>query len=108
MHRGWSHGAPAASSRRRPRGGTEEAFIAAFKKVKSGEKLPAADKKANEAAFTELDKFMDFDALTTKPIEPRAAKFSARQKEEFASKFTDAGPAHGLPRFGRLLPRAPS
>jgi ABC-type transporter MlaC component len=66
-----------------------ESFIAAFKKVKSGAKLTAADKKANEAAFTALDKFMDWDTLTTRPIEPRAAKFSAGQRKEFATKFKD-------------------
>jgi phospholipid transport system substrate-binding protein len=66
-----------------------EAFIAAFKKVKSSAKPTAAEKKANEAVFAELDKFMDFDTLTEKPIEPRAAKFSAKQKAEFSSKFKD-------------------
>jgi phospholipid transport system substrate-binding protein len=66
-----------------------EAFIATFKKVKSSEKPTAAEKKANEAVFAELDKFMDFDTLTEKPIEPRAAKFSAKQKTEFTTKFRD-------------------
>jgi ABC-type transporter MlaC component len=66
-----------------------DSFIATFKKVKSGDKVSAADKKANEATFTALDKFMDWDTLTTKPIEPRAAKFSAAQKKEFATKFKD-------------------
>ena len=66
-----------------------EAFIAAFKKVKSGDKLTPADKKANEKVFAELDKFMDFETLTTKPIEPRAAKFSAKQKSQFAGDFRD-------------------
>jgi phospholipid transport system substrate-binding protein len=66
-----------------------ESFIAAFKKVKSSAKPTAAEKKANEAVFAELDKFMDFDTLTEKPIEPRAAKFSPKQKAEFTSKFKD-------------------
>lgn len=66
-----------------------EAFIAAFKKVKAGDKLSAADKKANEKVFAELDQFMDFDALTNKPIEPRAAKFTAKQKAQFTTDFKD-------------------
>jgi phospholipid transport system substrate-binding protein len=66
-----------------------EAFINAFKKVKSGDSLTAADKAANEKAYAELDKFMDFETLTTKPLEPRAAKFSAKQKATFATEFRD-------------------
>ena len=40
---------PAASWAASPAVERTEAFIAAFKKVKSGDKLTAADKKANEA-----------------------------------------------------------
>jgi phospholipid transport system substrate-binding protein len=80
-----------------------ESFIAAFKKVKSGDKLTPADKKANEAAFTSLDKFMDWDTLTTKPIEPRAAKFSAGQKKDFASKFKDVVRRMAYPDSGSFF-----
>ena len=80
-----------------------ESFIAAFKKVKSGDKLSAADKKANEAAFSALDKFMDWDTLTSKPIEPRAAKFSAAQKKEFATKFRDVVRRLAYPDSGNFF-----
>src|SRR5687767_424663 len=59
-----------------------EAFINAFKKVRSGDNLSAADKKANQKVFVELDGFMDFATLTSRPLEPRAAKFSAKQKAQ--------------------------
>jgi phospholipid transport system substrate-binding protein len=80
-----------------------EALIATFKKVKSGDKLTAADRKANEALFAELDKFMDFEAFTTTPIEPRAAKFSAKQKAEFATKFKDLIRAIAYPDSGTFF-----
>jgi ABC-type transporter MlaC component len=66
-----------------------ESLIATFKKVKSGDKLSAADRKANEQVFAEIDRFMDFESLTSKPIEPRAAKFSAKQRIEFSQKFRE-------------------
>jgi phospholipid transport system substrate-binding protein len=72
-----------------PAAARTEAFINAFKKVKSGDTLSPADKKANEKAFAELDKFMDFETLTSKPLEPRAAKFTAKQKAQFATEFRD-------------------
>jgi phospholipid transport system substrate-binding protein len=80
-----------------------ESLIATFKKVKSGDKLSAADKKANEAVFAEIDKFMDFEALTTRPIEPRAAKFSPKQKAEFASKFKELVRAIAYPDSGTFF-----
>jgi phospholipid transport system substrate-binding protein len=85
--------APAAAER-------TESLIATFKKVKSGNKLSAADKKANEQLFTEIDKFMDFEALTTTPIEPRASKFSPKQKAEFSSKFRELIRAIAYPDSG--------
>ena len=66
-----------------------EAFIEAFKKVKSGDTLSAAEKKANQKAFAALDGFFDFDTLTSRPLEPVAAKFSAKQKAKFARDFRD-------------------
>lgn len=83
-----------------------ENFIATFKKVKSGEKVSAADKKANEAVFTSLDKFMDWDTLTNEPIKPRAAKFSAAQKKEFASKFRDVVRRMAYPDSGDFFREA--
>jgi len=56
-----------------------EAFIEAFKKVKSGDNLSAAEKKANQRAFAALDGFFDFGTLTSRPLQPVAAKFSANQ-----------------------------
>lgn len=77
-----------------------ESLIATFKKVKSGDKLSAADRKANEQVFAEIDRFMDFQSLTGKPIEPRAAKFSAKQKVEFADKFRSLIRAIAYPNSG--------
>jgi ABC-type transporter MlaC component len=77
-----------------------EALIATFKKVKSGDKLSAADRKANEQVFAEIDRFMDFQSLTGKPIEPRASKFSVKQKVEFADKFRDLIRAIAYPNSG--------
>jgi ABC-type transporter MlaC component len=79
------------------------AFIAAFKKVKSSEKPTAAERKANEPAFTQLDQFMDFEALTGKPIEPRASKFTAKQKAEFSTKFRALVRAIAYPNSGQFF-----
>ena len=46
---------------------------------------------------------MDFDTLTTKPIEPRAAKFSAKQKTEFATKFKDVVRRIAYPDSGEFF-----
>ena len=80
-----------------------EGFIAAFKKVKSSDKATAADRKANEAAFAELDRFMDFEAITEKPIQPRASKFSPKQKAEFTTKFRELIRAIAYPDSGRFF-----
>jgi ABC-type transporter MlaC component len=77
--------ARAASS---PAAERTESFIAAFKKVKSGDKL------------------MDWDTLTTKPIEPRAAKFSPAQKKEFATKFKDVVRRMAYPDSGAFFREA--
>jgi ABC-type transporter MlaC component len=61
-----------------------EQMIAAFKKVKPG--VPA---QANAAAFTELDSLIDYDTITSRTVEPRAAKFTAAQKAEFQKKFRE-------------------
>ena len=53
--------------------------------------------------FAEIDKFMDFEALTTRPIEPRADKFSAKQKAEFSSKFRDLIRAIAYPDSGSFF-----
>jgi phospholipid transport system substrate-binding protein len=88
--------APAAAER-------ADSFIATFKKVKSGDKLTAADRKANEQIFAELDQFMDFETLTGKPIEPRASKFSPKQKSEFTSKFRDLVRRIAYPDSGQFF-----
>jgi len=59
-----------------------KAFIAAFKKVKEG--APAS---ANQAAFDELDGFLNYDVLTSVPLEPRKDKFTKAQLEDFRGKF---------------------
>jgi ABC-type transporter MlaC component len=83
-----------------------ESLIATFKKVKSGDKLSAADRKANEQLFGEIDRFMDFESLTSKPIEPRASKFSPKQRGEFADKFRELIRAIAYPDSGGFFREA--
>jgi phospholipid transport system substrate-binding protein len=96
----WLVGAATPTWAAAPAAERTESLIATFKKVKSGEKLSPADKKANEQLFGEIDKFMDFEAFTSRPIEPRASKFSAKQKAEFTSKFRDLVRAIAYPDSG--------
>jgi phospholipid transport system substrate-binding protein len=96
-------GLPATSQAAAPAVERTEAFIATFKKVKSPDKPTAADRKANEQVFTELDRFMDFESLTQKPIEPRAGKFTPKQKSEFAAKFRELVRAIAYPDSGSFF-----
>ncbi len=77
--------AAAASAKSRTEG-----LIAAFKKVKTTDgKLVKQEKATNDRAFTELDGYFDFAALTSKPIEPIANKFTPEQTTQFKAKFRD-------------------
>jgi ABC-type transporter MlaC component len=65
-----------------------QALIAAFKKLKPEATAPGpADEAANASVFREIDGFIDFETLTSAPVAPRAAKFSADQMAAFRAKF---------------------
>ncbi len=100
---GFTLGAAGTARAAAPAVDRTEAFIAAFKKVKSPDKPTAADRKANEPAFAELDRFMDFDAITSRAIEPRASKLSAKQKADFSSKFRELIRAIAYPNSGQFF-----
>jgi ABC-type transporter MlaC component len=61
-----------------------EQMIAAFKKVK-----PGVSAAANASAFNELDSLIDYDTITSRTIEPRAAKFTPAQRAEFQKNFRE-------------------
>ncbi len=93
------HG-PAAAKR-------TEAFISALLKVKQDDgKLTKSDKEANQKIFAELDTFFDFERLTTDPIKPRAEKFSAEEKAEFAKKFKEVIRLVAYPDSGAFFRKA--
>ncbi|MHB8879401.1 MAG: ABC transporter substrate-binding protein [Myxococcaceae bacterium] len=84
-----------------------EAFIAGLLKVKPDDgKLSKADKDFNQKVFTELDGFFDFEQLTTKPITPRADKFSAAEKAEFTKKFRELIRLIAYPDSGAFFRKA--
>jgi ABC-type transporter MlaC component len=84
-----------------------EAFVNALLKVKSDDgTLTKADKDANQKIFTELDGFFDFERLTTEPIKPRADKFSADEKSEFAKKFKEVIRLVAYPDSGAFFRKA--
>lgn len=96
---------PAVAAPRSPAAERTDAFIATFKKVKSGA-TSAADKAANEKVFAALDGFFDFDTLTAQPIAPRADKFSPAQKEEFSKRFRAIVRGSAYPDSGAFFSRA--
>jgi ABC-type transporter MlaC component len=84
-----------------------EALIAAFQAVKPDDgKLTAADRRANELAFAALDSFFDFETLTTEPIRPHRAKFTAAQRQEFAGKFRELIRLVAYPGTGAFFRKA--
>jgi phospholipid transport system substrate-binding protein len=94
--------APAAPGRDRT-----ESFVAALKKVKKDDgKLTEADKAANARMFGELDGFLDFEALTTRPIAPRADKLSADQLASFRTKFRELIRLIAYPNAGGFFRKA--
>jgi ABC-type transporter MlaC component len=96
--------APAAATPGKDRA---EAFIATLKKVKKDDgKLTDADKAANAKIFLELDNFLNFDTLTTKPIAPRADKLSAKEMESFKVKFRELIRLIAYPKSGSFFNRA--
>ena len=81
-----------------------EAFISTLKKVKKDEgKLTDADKAANAKLFTELDNFLDFDVLVTKPIAPRADKLKPDELVSFKSKFRELIRLIAYPNSGNFF-----
>lgn len=78
---------PMTSFAKEPAEVRTEGFINALKRVKPN--TTPENRASNEKVFAELDTFLDFDALTAEAIKPRAAKFSAAQKAEYAKKFRE-------------------
>ncbi|MFZ5468787.1 MAG: MlaC/ttg2D family ABC transporter substrate-binding protein [Myxococcota bacterium] len=98
---------PALAQKPAPATARTEAFIAALLKVKPDDgKLSAADKAANEKAFTELDGFFDYDYLTSAPISKRADKFTAEQKADFQKKFRELIRLVAYPDSGAFFKKA--
>ncbi len=81
--------APAAAASADPIARTQ-ALIAAFKQVTKpaeGASLTPAQRATNAKAFTALDAYFDRATLTSRPIAPNVAKFSAAQKAAFKETF---------------------
>jgi phospholipid transport system substrate-binding protein len=78
-----------------------EQMIAAFKKVK-----PGATAQSNAAAFSELDSLIDYETITSRAIEPRAAKFAPAQKAEYQKKFRELIRLIAYPDSGDFFRRA--
>lgn len=81
-----------------------QSLIAAFKKVKPDEgKLTAAEKAANAKQFAELDGYLDFETLVSKPIAPRASKLSPAQLAEYKAKFRELIRLIAYPNSGEFF-----
>ncbi|HZA13684.1 MAG TPA: ABC transporter substrate-binding protein [Myxococcaceae bacterium] len=90
-----------ASAAQEPAVARTEQMIAAFKKVKIG--VPAA---ANASAFTEIDSLIDYQTITTRALEPRAAKLTPAQKAEFQTKLHELIRLIAYPDSGDFFRRA--
>lgn len=84
-----------------------EALVATFKKVKKDDgKLTEAEKAANAALFTELDGYLDFESLVSKPIAPRADKLKPEEMASFKSKFRELIRLIAYPNAGNFFRKA--
>ena len=59
-----------------------KAMIAAMQKIDAN-----ADKKNRHQAFSEVDKFIDFEQLSSNTIQPHLSKFNAAQVSDFKQHF---------------------
>jgi phospholipid transport system substrate-binding protein len=78
-----------------------EQMIAAFKAVKVG-----AGEAANAKQYKALDGLIDYDTITAKAIEPRAAKFTPAQKAQFQKQFRELIRMQSYPDSGDFFRRA--
>ena len=76
-------------------------MIAAFKAVKAG-----AGEAANAKPYATLDGLIDYDTITAKAIEPRAAKFTPAQKAQFYKRFRELIRMQAYPDSGDFFRRA--
>jgi phospholipid transport system substrate-binding protein len=88
----------AASAAKDPAQTRTDQMIAAFKAVK-----PGAGEAANAKPYATLDGLIDYDTITTKAIEPRAAKFSAAQLEKFKKQFRELIRMQAYPDSGTFF-----
>lgn len=91
--------APAAA--KDPAQAKTDQMIAAFKAVK-----PGAPEAANAKPYATLDSLIDYDTITVKAIEPRAAKFTAAQKAQFYKRFRELIRMQAYPDSGDFFRRA--
>jgi phospholipid transport system substrate-binding protein len=81
-------------------------LISALKKVKAapeGGTLSAADQKANEAVYKELDGFFNFDRLAGDPLTQHKAKFKGDQLKQTVATFTELIRLISYPRAGTFF-----
>ncbi|MBI5548721.1 MAG: ABC transporter substrate-binding protein [Deltaproteobacteria bacterium] len=84
-----------------------ETLVATFKKVKKDDgKLTEADKAANAKVFAELDTFLDFETLVSKPIAPRADKLKPEELAGFKAKFRELIRLVAYPNSGAFFREA--
>ncbi|MGC4114981.1 MAG: ABC transporter substrate-binding protein [Myxococcales bacterium] len=84
-----------------------EQFITTLMKVKKDEgKLTDADKAANAKIFVELDNFLNFENLTTKPVAAKADKFKPDEMTSFRSKFKELIRMIAYPKAGNFFKTA--
>ena len=91
----------AASAAKDPAQTRTDQMIAAFKAVKAG-----AGDAANAKPYGTLDGLIDYDTITAKAIEPRAAKLSAAQLEKFKKQFRELIRMQAYPDSGDFFRRA--
>ena len=88
----------ASAAAKDPAQAKTDQMIAAFKAVKAG-----AGEAANAKPYATLDSLIDYDTITARSIEPRAAKFTAAQKAQFYKRFRELIRLQAYPDSGAFF-----
>lgn len=91
----------AASAAKDPAQAKTEQLVAAFKAVK-----PKAGEAANAKPYKTLDGHIDYDTITARAIEPRAAKFTPAPTAQFQKQFRELIRLQAYPDSGDFFRRA--
>ena len=80
-----------------------QSLLDALKTVKSGDTVSAANRKSNQAAFTQIDAFFNFDRFVADALGPHRNKLNAEQLKRYNTAFRELVRLVAYPQAGVFL-----